>query len=122
VNYLFGLGPPTRETRCRATLGLGRLYAVRYPLRLFVLLWGTSHGRLRPDQARLMASPGIVILPPHEGLVRSKLEKLRGANIGSNLGTTSPCEASKNQLTRFLNHWRPPEVSFMLLLFQKKQN
>ena len=37
-------------------------------------LGGTSLGRLRLNQARLMAFPGIVIFPPREGLARSKFE------------------------------------------------
>jgi len=58
---------------------------------------GALWSRLRPDEACLMASQEIMISHPVKDLFSSKVQKIRGANIGSNSGTTSPCEASKNQ-------------------------
>ena len=63
-----------RESRSRACNRVGSTLfgpvnlSTRFPLR------GAFLGRLRLNQARLMAFPGIVIFPPREGLVCSKFE------------------------------------------------
>ena len=50
-----------------------------------------------------MASRGTVASHPIKDLINLESSKLWGANIGSNSGTTSPCEAAKNHIDQVLD-------------------